>query len=252
MKIAEMSIALTRELCAAVSPAVAGAPTLDRAAQTLVETLRDRFPESIALARVFATVPHGELPAGHRSFAERCAGEPLADDVPVLTLVGSAGVLDAWNDRRQSQGHVGIPLASSAFVEGIPMIARLLKELGLSLEWIDARDTGIVTRVLGDSVGVFHVEDAASATDKDGRKIISAQDFVAEHGIQSVFGIGGAYFGGTMVVLIVFSKEPVPRASAERFLPILSSFKSATVGLAAPRLVLGEAGESGGSDDAPA
>ena len=37
-----------------------------------------------------------------------------------------------------------------------------------------------------------------------GRKIIAAQDFVAAHGVSSVFGIGGAYSTGQMVVIVLF------------------------------------------------
>jgi hypothetical protein len=84
-----------------------------------------------------------------------------------------------WNSRFDSQGHVGIPLASADFVDSIPMIARLLKELGPSIELAQDLDTAIVTQSIG-SVGLFYMDDARTAEDQNGRKIIADQDFVLE------------------------------------------------------------------------
>src|SRR5512144_2112177 len=98
-----------------------------------------------------------------------------------------------WNDRRNSQGHVGIPLATSDFIEAIPMMSRLLKELGMGLDWIDSNDTSMVARALGSSSGLFYVPDAALEIDAKGRKVIAGQDFVKTHGVKTVFGMGGAF-----------------------------------------------------------
>ncbi len=59
----------------------------------------------------------------------------------VLSLLGTRGEDMRWNDRRNSQGHVGIPLVSADFIDAIPMMSRLLKELGLDLNWIASDDT---------------------------------------------------------------------------------------------------------------
>jgi hypothetical protein len=109
-------------------------------------------------------------------------GDRLRDNTPVLSLVGTRRRQRDWNSRFDSQGHVGIPLASADFVDSIPMIARLLKELGPSIELAQDLDTAIVTQSIGSVVGLFYVDDARTAVDQNGRKIIAAHDFVLENG----------------------------------------------------------------------
>jgi len=150
-------------------------------------------------------------------------------------LLGTHGDQEEWNDPRRSQGHLGIPLISSAFVGAIPMISRLLRELGVPLDWIDTHDASVIQKILGDSASLFFVEDASQATDDQDRKIIAAQDFVSGYKIRSVFGIGGAYSGGEMLVTVVFSHARFGREKAEQFLPLVTLFKSNTERLVAER-----------------
>ena len=76
------------------------------------------------------------------------------------------------------------------------MISRLLRELGVPIEWIDSHDSEIIRKAVGDSSGLFFVDDAAAAKDHEGRNIIVAQDFVSAQGVKSVFGAGEAYANG--------------------------------------------------------
>jgi hypothetical protein len=115
-------------------------------------------------------------------------------------------------------------MISSAFVSAIPMISRLLKELGVPVDWVDSHDSEIIVNTIADTTGLFFVENAAKAKDNRGRNIIAAQDFVAQHNIQSVFGVGGAYATGQIVVIINFCKTAVPRPVAELFLPLAAAF----------------------------
>ncbi len=133
-----------------------------------------------------------------------------------------------WNDRRKSKGHVGIPLISSSFVDAIPMISRLLKEMGVPIEWSDSHDAEVIIETIGHSAGLFFVDDAAEATDVQGRKIIAAQDFVSANNVTGVFGLGGAYDGGEVIVIVAFCSDSFPRESAEQFLSLVSLFKSRT------------------------
>ncbi|HYO93725.1 MAG TPA: hypothetical protein VER33_04400 [Polyangiaceae bacterium] len=57
-------------------------------------------------------------------------GAKLSPDKPLLALFSSYGAAPAWCSP-QSQKHRGIPLLSAAFVEAIPMLASLLRELGI-------------------------------------------------------------------------------------------------------------------------
>jgi hypothetical protein len=111
---------------------------LEDVAQALCSTLYTRYTGAVALVRVFLSAPGEELPeAVQRSAAAlaRAKGEPaLARGSRVLALAGTRGAREEWNDRRRSRGHAAIPLVSPAFVDAIPMISQLLKQLGLHVE----------------------------------------------------------------------------------------------------------------------
>ncbi|MEW6753298.1 MAG: hypothetical protein AB1505_20300, partial [Candidatus Latescibacterota bacterium] len=52
---------------------VAGCASLEDAAQRYICVLYDQFCESIVLARLFATVPYGQLPPANRQFVSGLA-----------------------------------------------------------------------------------------------------------------------------------------------------------------------------------
>jgi hypothetical protein len=217
-------------LDASLRSAVSGCASLDVAAQRAADVLFEAFQASLALVRIYATVPYGRLPASIQTFVDRLAEakqirSAVKSDTPVLSLVGTRGVVSEWNDRRKSVGHVGIPLASSAFVESIPMVASLLNELGLGLKWVDTNAPGSVRSAAATATGVFFVADAATAVDSQGRKIIPAQDFVASFGVRSVFGVGAPFVDGTLAVMLLFTRETLDRAHAEPFVRLMKSFK---------------------------
>jgi hypothetical protein len=199
-----------------------------------MKTLYNEFKESIVLARLFATVPYGRLPAPNKNFVDALAkskgvSQSIHDQTLVLSLIGTIGEESAWNDRRNSQGHVGIPLVSSAFIDAIPMMSRLLKQLGLGLDWIDQGDTNVVKHTIGSMSGVFFVPDAASEVDQHGRKIIAAQDFVTKYGVKTVCGFGGGYLGGaTFSVTIIFLRETLDQNQVRAFAAGQSFFKAVT------------------------
>jgi hypothetical protein len=111
-------------------------------AQKYADTLYNRFSQSIVLARIFAAVPFIELPDQNKRFINNLGttagiSSLIKDQTPVLSLPGTAGANPQSNDRRRSVGHVGVPLASSHFIDSIPMMSRLLRQLGMYLAWID-------------------------------------------------------------------------------------------------------------------
>lgn len=211
-----------------------GKPTLEAAARAYSALLYEEFKESVVLSRLFATVPKRDLPASRAKFVDalaRSAGvaDTIDDTTLVLSLLGTAGSEPEWSDVTKSRGHVGIPLVSAAFVDAIPMVSRLLHQLGAGVDWIDRKDTSIVARALGLVGGVFFVQDAASEVDAQNRKVIAAQDFVAKYGVQSVFGFGGGYAGTQVfVVSITFLRDQIDKAVAERFLAHVDRFKVST------------------------
>ena len=206
------------------------------ASQQVADVLYEHVAEGAVLARVFATVEFAHLPAAERDFVlGLLAGKGLAPTAvtpktPVLCLLGTRGDDPAWNRRELSRGHRAIPLLGTDFVASIPMVARMLKELGVAIQGLDGGAGRLSSRVLGSLSSIFYVEDAAEAR---GRNIIGDQEFVRTHGVRSVFGSGGAFMMElSMAVILVFAREHVPRAAAERFAPLVSVFKTGTMALA--------------------
>jgi hypothetical protein len=236
MRIDQATSANVAELWKNVEPAIGRCVTLEAAGQKLATQFYERFEQSVVLARLFLTVRFSDLPSWDQNFVRGLADSAgsaaeLKPETTVLSLVGTSGQEAEWRDRRLSKGHAGIPLISSAFVGGIPMIARLLKELGLPLDWLDKGDQSIVVDTIGSSVGLFFVENAAEATDDEGRKIIAAEEFVSAHNVKSVFGAGTAYADGSMIAVVVFCRDSLSRSTAENLLDLATLFKSATSGL---------------------
>jgi hypothetical protein len=220
-----------------VAQQVAGSAALEDAAQRYMSVLYESLTESVVLARFFATVPFGELPGRNREFVMDLVtsvgmADEIKDETLVLSLLGTRGLKPDWNDRLQSRGHVGIPLVSSSFIDRIPMMSRLLKQLGAGIDWIDSNDTELVARTFENLSGVFHVRDAKTETDSQGRKIIAAQDFVEAEGIKTVFGIGGCYMGTLLFfTTVVFLRDYFEKDAAEKFMIQAGKFKAATSSL---------------------
>lgn len=245
MKIEQATASTITELWGSVGPRAQQSKSLEEAAQALATALHTQFQDSVVLARVYFTVPFGNLLGANKEFVQKLAesagaASDLKATTPVLSLIGSAGKEADWNDRRKSKGHIGIPLTSSAFVDAIPMISRLLKELGVPLDWVDTQDPEVVKK-MDRAAGLFFVENAAEATDHQKRKIIPAQDFVSGHNVKSVFGVGGGYAGGQIVVIVLFCRDLVPRAAAERFVALRDAFKGNTSSLVETRKIFANA-----------
>ena len=233
MQIQQATSDTITQLWSMVEPSVKQSQSLEAAAQAVAEALHTQFEESVVLARVYLTSPFDALPQTNKDFVLKLAESAgAADDLkaatPVLSLIGSHGQEADWCDRRNSKGHVGIPLISSAFVGAIPMISRMLGEFAVPMGFLDSHDTGIIIENIGSAAGLFFVEDAAEATDREGRKIIAMQDFVADYSVKSVFGIGCAYDAGQLLVVVVFCRDAFSRITAEHFLTLANFFKSQT------------------------
>jgi hypothetical protein len=210
--------------------------SLEAAAQAYARLVYEALCESIVLVRVFATVPARDLPAPNLTFVEalaEAAGQQLHGDTLVLSLLGTMGVEPAWCDRLRSTSHVGIPLVSREFITRIPMISRLLQQLGIELDWFERSDTAIVGQTFGFQSGVFYVDDAAMAVDVQGRNIIAAQEFVTHYGVRTVFGVGGGYVGTPVyATIIVFCRDRIEQVHAENFRAHIDRFKAETEALA--------------------
>ncbi len=211
----------------------------EHAAQKFAETLYSEFSSSVILARVYVTIPYGQLPSFNKAFVNNLAkakniSNLINANTPILSLAGTAGQNPAWWERRKSQGHVGIPLCSAGFIDAIPMMSRLLQELGLNMAWFDKQDLSIAKKSLTGLNGLFYVANASDDTDSKGRKIIPAQDFVSSYGIHTVYGMGTTYISGAFAVSIIFTNEALTRAQISPMTSLFLDFKFSTSKLAAP------------------
>ncbi len=209
--------------------------SLQEAAQLLVDACFEEFKESLVLVRIFATFPYAKLPDFNRRFARNLAAEmghedELTDTTPVLSLLGTRGVEPEWNDWTKSEGHLGIPMLSRESVQGIPMMAQMLKDLGLGLDWLSVPEGNEIAESRGHTGGVFLVPDAKTSTDAQNRKIIPGQDFVEKYGVKTVFGNGArsAVQSNEFIVSIFFTRQSLDKNTAHRFNSLLYLFKTIT------------------------
>ncbi len=209
--------------------------SLQEAAQLLADACFEEFKESLVLVRIFATIAHAKLPEFNRQFARNIAIEmghedKLTDNTPVLSLIGTRGVEPEWNDWRKSQGHLGIPMLSKEIVQEIPMIAQMLKDLGLGLDWLSVPEGNEIGESRGHTGGVFLVPDAKTSTDSLNRKIIPGQEFVEKYGVKTVFGNGARFAvqSNEFIVSIFFSRQSLDKSIARRFNSLLYLFKTTT------------------------
>lgn len=211
---------------------LAAAPTLVDAAAGFARIFATSF-DSVVLSRVFAVLPLSALPPRERAHVTAVlpAGASLSEQTPVLSLLGTCGKKASWSDREVSAGHRAIPLLDSTSVANAPMIAKLLADLQVDLKVLDDGRPIATRQMLGGNSATFFVGDAVTAVDASGRFIIPARDFATELGVRTVFGMGGAYLDGTLVVAILFCAEVLDRLVVDRFPSFITSFKMATSNL---------------------
>ncbi len=207
----------------------ATAGTVQEAAQAFTALMSARF-ETLVLARLFVVLPFERLPVADQAAATALVNGDarLTATTRVLSLLGTTGRQPRWNDRTLSEGHRAIPLLDQQFVQGIPMIARLLGDLEIDLASLADGRPIATRRMLGGSNSTFFVDRASSAKDAQGRFVIPSQKFVKDHAIETVFGMGGSWFDGTLAVAIFFCAETIERLVVDRFPSLISNFKMAT------------------------
>ncbi len=215
-----------------LEPQLAATASFEDAARIFARVLYEEFRDLVVLARVFAVVPFRRLGAGDRAFVERslerAAHAELTGSTPVLTLFGTRGIEERWNDRTQSRDHRAIALISEAFVEEAPMIAKLFAEIDTVPRRAADGDWQFV-RKTADGDGLFFVGDARTTTDPRGRHVIPSEDFVERYGVRTVFGFGThAVESDIVIAVIVFCSKTLMRPVAQRFTSTIEVLRSAT------------------------
>lgn len=189
----------------------------------LYHHLRDRASNnrSCVLVRLFKTHAYAGLSQELHDFAvSMAAGAALDQDTKCLTLLATSGDDPQWNSPRTSEAHRAIPLVSEAMVEQLPMIAQLIRQLGLETTDFVRTRPEIIKELDQRHFGVFHVPVATNSP------FIPAQkDFVAPYGIASVLGFGGMLPDGDLFIVIIFTRVAIPASTAEMFRTIALNLK---------------------------
>lgn len=204
----------------------ANAPTFEDAAiavnDYLYDALRDATDDrQLVLSRIYKTHPFSALEPGQRAFAESMlGGVPPSPALQCLCLMATRGGEQDWNDRRLSREHVAIPLQSTEQIERTPMVAGLLRQLGIDTGQLVNPGPQQLASLAGKTCNVFHVEHAVGSPD------VPYQDFVERYGVRSVIGFGGALPSNALFASVLFSRVPVDRSAADRFRGIALDVKS--------------------------
>ena len=192
--------------------------TVGDGADTLIRFLYENFVDddgqpACALVRMFKTHRFDALDIELRDFA--VAIEPAASrvaDLRCLVLLATIGQEPVWNSRHDSRGHKCIPLVSEKMVEEAPMIAQLIKQIGLNIRNVLRPDPALMLTQENASYNVFYVPEANGSP-----YIVAQKDFVRRYGISSVIGFGGLAGAGDLLATIMFSKVPITPQVAELF-----------------------------------
>jgi hypothetical protein len=206
-----------------------GASSMEEVGERTVRYLFERLSApggsepACALVRLFVTMPFDELQDEQQEFAVGVLGKrPDDPGMKCLTLLASAGVEEPWNSRHRSAGHKALPLASEASVARSPMIAQLIRQLGVDIGALLASDQRLLLDADQHTFNVFHVAEAKGST-----HIPAQEQFVVPHGVRSVLGFGGLLPNTELFATILFTRVPVARSVADMFRPLALNQKLA-------------------------
>jgi hypothetical protein len=205
--------------------------SMEEVAGRIVRFFYDSFVDkatgkkNFALVRFYKTHAYGELPENLQQFASKVLGSPIQSPaMKCLTLLATVGDEAAWNSRKTSVGHQAIPLASVHMVEALPMVAQLIKQLGMDLSAVIAPDASLLAELEQKSWNVFHVADAQNSPYVPAKK-----EFVIPFAIKSVVGFGGLLPSGNLFAVIGFAKVPIPKDAVNGFKNMTINIKVAVL-----------------------
>jgi len=175
-----------------------------------------------ALMRFFRTVPFSELTPNLQSIARQSLKKEPEGLVNCLTLLASRGMVPEWNDRFASRQHQVIPLISRQMVEEAPMIAQLIRRLGIDVSKVVEPLPTLFLNPEEKNYNVLYVPEA-----KGSSTIVAQTGFVDKHKIRSVIGIGGLLPTGDMFAVMMFMRCFVPAETAQKFVLLARAIEHA-------------------------
>jgi PAS domain S-box-containing protein len=162
------------------------------------------------LVRCFRTSAYGTLDAETQQLAcEKLGGTVPAPDTRCFTLIATAGDEPGWNVVENSRRYRALPLVSPAFVSQFPMFSQLLHQFGISLETAVSPERDFLVDIEETSYNVFYVPTASGSP-----HVPVQADFVEKYGVQSVLCFGGLLSSKDLFAVILFSRIPIDRESA--------------------------------------
>jgi hypothetical protein len=215
-----------------------GARAMEEVADRTVRYLHERLRTPLqnapacALVRMFVTLPFDVLEPEQREFAAGLlGGTTVPPRLKCLTLLATAGEERAWNSRKMSTAHKALPLPSAESIARAPMIAQLMRQLGVELGVLLSTDAQLVIDREQHTFNVFYVAEANGSP-----HIPSQRDFVEPYGIRSVLGFGGLLPTGDLFTTILFTKIHVPRDIADLFKTLALNVKVAILPFSTARI----------------
>jgi hypothetical protein len=208
-----------------------GAQSMEEVANRVVRYFYEHLGEtssgahSCALVRFFKTHAYAELESELRDFARGMLHDQTpAPGMKCLTLLATAGERPEWNSREASVSHKAIPLVSEELVSKFPMISNLVRQLGVEVEALLKPTPELLVESESSSFNVFHVFEARRSP-----YIPDQANFVEPFGIESALGLGGMLPRGDIFAVILFSKIPIPRETAQLFRTLALNVKMAVL-----------------------
>ena len=227
--IADFTLKDMVEFSAALRRLGSGATSMEEVADKIVHYLYENLVDKktgdkcCVLVRLFKTHPYGELDEDLQEFAQNVLKtSPVSPAMKCLVLLASTGTLPEWHSRKQSRGHKAIPLPSEHFVEAFPMVRQLIQQMGLAVNTVLQPDPAVVVDMAQKTFNVFLIPEAVGSV-----YVPVQKDFVIPFGVRSVIGFGGILPSGNLFVIIMFSKVPVSRQTADMFKSLALSVKVA-------------------------
>lgn len=205
------------------------AKSMEEGADKIVRYIYEQFidqpsgEKACALVRFYKTHPYAGLDSYLRHFADGIMGNRAKPtDMKCLTLLATVGDKPEWNTRANSAGHQAIPLPSAEMVSQIPMLAQMVNQFGLEINTLLKPDPALLIDLAQTSFNVFHVPEA-----KGSPYVPAQEEFVLPCGISSVLSFGGMLPSGHLFAVILFSKAPISRVTADMFKTLALSVKTA-------------------------
>ncbi|MBS0169180.1 MAG: PAS domain S-box protein [Nitrospira sp.] len=200
----------------------ANANSIQEVADRLVRHLYRSFTmaqtgePACVLVRLFKTTHYSLLPEDLQTLADqKLQPAQRTPDLTCLTLLGSAGIHEGWNDPALSSRFRVLPLNGPDTLERLPMFHQLFRRLGFPLPETAGGKPNLLLDPHEHEFNVFHVPEAL------GSPYVPAQErFVRTYGIRSVLGFGAPLPNGDLFSIILFSRDFIPEETAQMFKPL--------------------------------